>query len=144
MDQHERAVKRLTFPVGFRWPSEEASLTPEVPDEDKTAGDQLGLGQDEQWPAITEMLGSVIGTWDLPVLRHLGMGVSRPADLQKSISAEGSASLSRKVLVETLRRLLESELVSRQEAAAWACSARPSPTASCPGSPTSRRAWPRA
>lgn len=29
-------------------------------------------------------------------------------------------------------------------ARAWACSARPLPTASCPGCPTSRRGWPRA
>jgi len=83
------------------------------------AGDLPGPGGYELWPAITEILGSVTGTWDLPVLRHLGMGVSRPVDLQKSISAEGQASVSRKVLVETLRRLLESQLVSRQEVASW-------------------------
>jgi DNA-binding HxlR family transcriptional regulator len=90
-----------------------------MPDADNTAGSPLGPGNDEQWPAITEILGAVTGTWDLAVLRHLGMGVSRTGDLQKSINAEGPASVSRKVLVETLRRLLESHLVSRQEVANW-------------------------
>lgn len=99
--------------------AEEAKLTPDPPDGDKTAVELLGLSNDEQWPQVLEILDAASGTWTLPVLRHLGMGVSRPVDLVKSINAEGSASVSRKVLVETLHRLQESRLVSRQEVAAW-------------------------
>ncbi|HTU75504.1 MAG TPA: SAM-dependent methyltransferase [Trebonia sp.] len=92
---------------------------PELPDDDKTASDPPGPGNDEQLPQVLELLDAASGTWTVPVLRHLGMGVSRPADLVTSINAEGPASLSRKVLVETLQRLRASRLVSRQEVAAW-------------------------
>jgi len=109
----------LACPLVSGGRAEEASPTPDAPDEDKTASERPGPGRDEQWPVIAEILGSVTGTWDLPVLRHLGMGASRPVDLQKSISAEGPTSVSRKMLVETLRRLLETQLVRRQEVATW-------------------------
>lgn len=95
-------------------------MEPEAPDGEEIAGPRpVAPGGEVHWPQVYEILGAVTGMWALPVLRHLGMGVSRPVDLLSSINAEGTASLSRKVLVETLQRMVESQLISRQEIATW-------------------------
>ena len=59
---------------------------------------------------------AVNGRWTFPILRHLASGESRPADLLTAINASAPGGrLSRKVLLETLRRMSQSGMIRRQE-----------------------------
>jgi DNA-binding HxlR family transcriptional regulator len=62
-------------------------------------------GGDDPW---TRLRAAVPGRWDVPVLRQVNDGVTRPTDLLRAINAEsGGSQLSRGVLFALLRRMLD-------------------------------------
>ncbi len=70
------------------------------------------------WDQVDEVLADVAGVWTAKILRTLASGVSRPGDLRRVINASNKKSdgtLSRKVMHETLDRMVQKGLVSRTE-----------------------------
>jgi DNA-binding HxlR family transcriptional regulator len=66
-------------------------------------------GGDDPW---TRLRAAVPGRWDVPVLRHVAEGVTRPTDLLRAINAEpGGSQLSRGVLFAVLHRMLDRGLL---------------------------------
>jgi DNA-binding HxlR family transcriptional regulator len=68
-------------------------------------------GGDEPWAILR---ATVPGRWDVPVLRHLSEGVTRPSDLLRAINAEtGEGSLlNRGVLFAVLHRMIVNGLLT--------------------------------
>jgi DNA-binding HxlR family transcriptional regulator len=82
------------------------------------SGQQPASGMDwdgVDWERVEEVLGAVTGVWMVPILRTLASGVSRPTDLLRVINAESGGRLNRKVMYETLHRMVQDGLVSRVE-----------------------------
>lgn len=67
------------------------------------------------WERVEEVLDAVTGVWTVPILRALASGVSRPTNLLRVINAESDGRLSRKVMYDTLHRMVQDGLVSRME-----------------------------
>jgi DNA-binding HxlR family transcriptional regulator len=65
-------------------------------------------GGDDPW---TRLRAAVPGRWDVPVLRHVADGVTRPTDLLRAINAESGSQLSRGVLFAVLHRMLDRGLL---------------------------------
>ena len=101
--------------------SSQPSADPEPPAGDRPAdGNRPGAGparpDNARWDRAEEILAAVNGRWTFPILRHLASGESRPADLLTAINASVTGSkLSRKVLLETLRRMSRSGMIRRRE-----------------------------
>lgn len=82
-----------------------------------------------RWDRVNQVLSAVAGNWNVPILRHLAGGVTRPSDLLDAINAElradeaGAAEreglLARKVMFDTLKRLVAQGLVVRRLAAGY-------------------------
>jgi DNA-binding HxlR family transcriptional regulator len=71
-----------------------------------------------RWDRVEEILAAVNGRWAVTILRHLAVGISRPADLLKAVN-DGQGRLSRKVMFEVLVRLVSARLVRRAEIRVW-------------------------
>jgi DNA-binding HxlR family transcriptional regulator len=66
-------------------------------------------GGDDPW---SRLRAAVPGRWDVPVLRNVADGVTRPADLLRTINAEsGGSKLSRGVMFAVLHRMLDRGLL---------------------------------
>jgi DNA-binding HxlR family transcriptional regulator len=61
------------------------------------------------WAAARQAVAAVSGKWAIPVLAALAGGPRRHADVRRQIGA----GVSDKVLVETLRRMVEAGLLTR-------------------------------
>jgi DNA-binding HxlR family transcriptional regulator len=77
---------------------------------DRVAEPPLGdRGGDDPW---SRLRAAVPGRWDVPVLRQVADGVTRPTDLLRAINAEpGGSQLSRGVLFAVLHRMLDRGLL---------------------------------
>lgn len=89
-----------------------------------------------RWNRVNQVLSAVAGNWNVPILRHLAKGVTRPSDLLDAINvelraeqdalrpgeagaAEGEGLLARKVMFDTLKRLVAQGLAVRRLAAGY-------------------------
>ena len=85
---------------------------------------------------MNRVLSAVAGNWNVLILRHLASGVTRPSDLLDAVNAElraeqdahradeagtaeGEGLLSRKVMFDTLKRLVTQGLAVRRRAAGY-------------------------
>jgi DNA-binding HxlR family transcriptional regulator len=77
---------------------------------DHVAGPSDDRGGDEPWARLR---AAVPGRWDVPVLRHVSEGVTRPADLLRAINAESGdgSRLNRGVLFAVLHRMIVNGLL---------------------------------
>jgi DNA-binding HxlR family transcriptional regulator len=100
---------------------DEPGAGPEPSADDRSVGgNRAAAGRtrpdNARWDRAGEILAAVNGRWTFPILRHLASGESRPADLLTAINASAPGGrLSRKVLLETLRRMSQSGMIRRQE-----------------------------
>jgi DNA-binding HxlR family transcriptional regulator len=81
----------------------------------------LGAGQVD-WTELTELLDSIDGKWDLGILANLEAGPMRPTELCKVINQqvrETGHVLDRAVLTNTLKRLIDDDLIEYREIAGF-------------------------
>jgi DNA-binding HxlR family transcriptional regulator len=101
---------------------EGGSLTRKGPPRDeRPAGSNRGHpAQDIRWDRAQSIIQTVGGRWDITILRHMASGITRPADLLAAVNERPEGPrLSGKVMYEVLRRLQDTELVSRAEKSRW-------------------------
>jgi DNA-binding HxlR family transcriptional regulator len=95
--------------TGLVEPRQRGTVRRRFSDVDGMAAVVEGADRMVDWAAAGQAVAAVSGKWAIPVLAALAAGPRRHADLRRQLGA----GVSDKVLVETLRRMIDAGLIAR-------------------------------